>query len=181
MALKYAILEVLSDGPNHGYAVHAELTARIGGFWPLDKGQVYATLDRQARAGLVEMSEDRTATDPAGRKWYVISNRGRRALDAWRSDPDTERPNDGLGFDDWFAHLAVAHRFQEPHLVRRTIDVQRRRCRALLQALEQSEKSPGSGDAATRVARGILAAELDWLEIAERELLPDTTPTAPPA
>lgn len=181
MALKYAVLEILSDRPHHGYAVRTALTERLGAFWPISQGQVYATLQRLERDGLAHSTEDGPDRSGAGRKSYTISNRGHRALDAWRSHPYAERPNDGLGFDDWIAHLAVAHRFEEPDLLRRTLDVQRRRCEALLDALRQREDASGKGDTAMRVARGLLSAELGWLEIVERELLPDTSSPAPPA
>ncbi|MDG2308808.1 MAG: PadR family transcriptional regulator [Candidatus Binatia bacterium] len=179
MALKYAVLEILTDGPLHGYAIRAVLSERIGSFWPMNQGQVYATLDRLDRDGLADSFCGATAGE--SRKFYEISNHGRAALEVWRTHPESERPNDGLGFDDWIAQLAVAHRFAEPNLVREAIGVQRRRCEALLRSIEQRTSEAARGNTAPRAAREILAAELDWLEIVLRELAPDTSPTAPAA
>jgi len=160
MSLAHAILGVLRDRPLHGYAVRGALGERIGSFWPVNQGQVYATLHRLTRDGLVDTVAP--APDSPHRR-YGLSPKGRRALEAWLLRPEAQRP---VGFDDWLAHLAVAAGRHDRDLLLRTLEVQRRRCENLRRACGRGE--PGLAE---RAAREILAAELDWLETAARELL----------
>ena len=64
MSLEYAILALLTTGPRHGYAIGKELSRLQGGIWPVNPGQVYATLDRLARDGAIA----RAPTTPAERR-----------------------------------------------------------------------------------------------------------------
>ncbi|WP_084647081.1 PadR family transcriptional regulator [Parafrankia discariae] len=50
----------------YGYQLRAEFGSRTGSTWPLNIGQVYTTLRRLARAGLVEGDEDPAPQVPAG-------------------------------------------------------------------------------------------------------------------
>jgi hypothetical protein len=54
MSARHAILALLSEGPKSGLELCEELGARIGEVWPVDVEQVYATLRRLERDGLVE-------------------------------------------------------------------------------------------------------------------------------
>lgn len=167
MSLSHAILGVLSTGPLHGYAVRAALGERIGSFWPVNQGQVYAILGRLAREGL---ADERAAQVAGGaRRVYAISEKGRAALTAWLAEPLGSSRHDGLGFDDWAAHLVVCERRGDTTLLRATLDVQRRRCETLLHTMES--RAAGDPALAERAAREILEAELHWLDLAERELI----------
>ncbi len=174
MALKYALLRALADGPLHGYAVRSAVTERIGAFWAASQGQIYATLERLTRDGLIDPVDSSTARSGAIRRHYAISPSGQRALREWLAAPGATDRNDGLGFDDWLAHLAVCEHWGDADFLRRTIDVQRQRCRILADALDQ-RGAASEEDLAIRAARHILLAELEWLEIVDHELSSDAS------
>ena len=53
MSVRYALLALLSEGPKYGLRLREEFEARTGEVWPLNVGQVYTTLQRLERDGLV--------------------------------------------------------------------------------------------------------------------------------
>ena len=52
--VKNGLLALLERGPMYGYQLRAEFEASTGATWPLNVGQVYTTLSRLERDGLVE-------------------------------------------------------------------------------------------------------------------------------
>src|SRR5689334_21680988 len=65
MSVRHALLALLSERPKYGLQLRDEFVARTGDVWPLNVGQVYTTLQRLERDGLVE-SDD--ATEPGPQK-----------------------------------------------------------------------------------------------------------------
>ena len=61
MVIRHALLALLSEGPKHGFQLAQEFAAGTGDMWPLNTGQVYTTLQRLERDGLVESDERRGA------------------------------------------------------------------------------------------------------------------------
>ena len=53
MSVKQALLALLEQGPMYGYQLRAEFESATGSLWPLNVGQVYSTLTRLERDGLV--------------------------------------------------------------------------------------------------------------------------------
>ena len=95
MSVRHALLGLLSEGPKYGHQLRQEFEERTGVVWPLNVGQVYSTLQRLERDGLVE-SEHPEADGP--QKAYRITEHGEAELDAWfRTPPDlTPPPRDEL-------------------------------------------------------------------------------------
>ena len=58
MSVPYALLALLSDGPKYGLRLQSEFESRTGEVWPLNVGQVYTTLQRLERDGLVESDDE---------------------------------------------------------------------------------------------------------------------------
>ena len=58
MSVRHALLALLSEGPKYGLQLREEFEARTGEVWPLNVGQVYTTLQRLERDGLVESEGD---------------------------------------------------------------------------------------------------------------------------
>ena len=89
MSVPHALLALLSDGPKYGLRLQNEFEARTGEVWPLNVGQVYTTLQRLERDGLVE-------TDEAGersQKRYRITSAGAHELGDWlRTPPELVPP-----------------------------------------------------------------------------------------
>ena len=79
MSVRHSILALLDQAPNYGYQLKAEFERRTGGSWPVNVGQVYATLDRLERDGLVEQTE----TDADGHVFYAITDSGRAEARTW--------------------------------------------------------------------------------------------------
>ena len=85
MSVRHALLALLSAGPEHGLLLQQEFVERTGEVWPLNVGQVYITLQRLERAGLVESDGEGeagpqkrfTITRPAGRSWRLAPHSGR--------------------------------------------------------------------------------------------------------
>ncbi len=58
MSVRHALLALLSEGPKYGLQLREEFEMRTGEVWPLNVGQVYTTLQRLERDGLVESDDD---------------------------------------------------------------------------------------------------------------------------
>ncbi|HEY2671907.1 MAG TPA: PadR family transcriptional regulator [Rugosimonospora sp.] len=95
MSVRHALLALLSEGPKYGLQLREEFEARTGEVWPLNVGQVYTTLQRLERDGLIE--SDGTGED-GPQRGYRITEDGGRELDGWlRTPPDlTAPPRDEL-------------------------------------------------------------------------------------
>jgi DNA-binding PadR family transcriptional regulator len=90
MSIRHALLALLSEGPKYGLQLREEFEARTGEVWPLNVGQVYTTLQRLERAGLVESDDD---ADPGPQKGFRITADGSEELAAWlRTPPDAASP-----------------------------------------------------------------------------------------
>lgn len=80
MSIRHGLLALLADGPRYGARLRAEFEDRTGGTWPLNVGQVYTTLGRLERDGLVTPDG---GPDEEGRIGYRITAAGRAELAAW--------------------------------------------------------------------------------------------------
>src|SRR5215475_7155431 len=90
MSVRHALLALLSEGPKYGLQLRQEFEARTGEVWPLNVGQIYTTLQRLERDGLIE-SDD--ADDPGPQKAYHITADGSAELIRWlRTPPDLDMP-----------------------------------------------------------------------------------------
>jgi DNA-binding PadR family transcriptional regulator len=118
MSVRHAMLALLSEGPSYGLQLREEFEARTGDVWPLNVGQVYTTLQRLERDGLVisEGEDEGPRLSPGGatprsiiraprsapdgeasvsgaQKMFRITADGMRELDAWlRTPPDLSSP-----------------------------------------------------------------------------------------
>jgi len=90
MSVRHALLALLSEGPKYGLRLREEFETRTGDVWPLNGGQVYTTLQRLERDGLVE-SDGTGGEGP--RKGFRITAEGERELAVWlRTPPDLSSP-----------------------------------------------------------------------------------------
>ena len=90
MSVRHALLALLSVGPKYGLQLREEFEAGTGEIWPLNVGQVYTTLQRLERDGLVQ-SDD--AEEDGPQKGFRITTGGEQELAAWlRTPPDLASP-----------------------------------------------------------------------------------------
>jgi DNA-binding PadR family transcriptional regulator len=94
MSVRQALLALLEQGPMYGYQLRTEFERRTGSTWPLNVGQVYTTLTRLERDGLVEG----TGADPEGHVIYRVTEAGRDEVATWFTTPvdRTQPPRDEL-------------------------------------------------------------------------------------
>jgi DNA-binding PadR family transcriptional regulator len=89
MSIRHALLALLSEGPKYGLQLRQEFEARTGEVWPLNVGQVYTTLQRLERDGLVESDGE----EEGPQKGFRITGEGAAELAAWlRTPPDLSSP-----------------------------------------------------------------------------------------
>src|SRR5437763_16667162 len=84
VSLRYGVLGLLKEEPLHGYEVKNRFEAMLGGTWEVNVGQIYATLQRLERDGLVRPFGGR---GDRGKQTYELSSDGRKALDQWLGQP----------------------------------------------------------------------------------------------
>lgn len=93
MSIRHGLLSLLARGRRYGYQLRAEFESSTGSTWPLNIGQVYSTLSRLERDGLVAAVGEDDA-----RVMYEITDQGRDALGRWFATPVVrgDRPRDEL-------------------------------------------------------------------------------------
>jgi DNA-binding PadR family transcriptional regulator len=94
VSVRQGLLALLEQGPMYGYQLRSEFETRTGATWPLNVGQVYTTLARLERDGLVEAGGE----DAEGHAVYRITDAGRGEVAQWFSTPvsRTSPPRDEL-------------------------------------------------------------------------------------
>ena len=90
MSVPHALLALLSEGPKYGLRLQSEFEAKTGEVWPLNVGQVYTTLQRLERDGLVQTDGEE---GERSQKRYRITSTGERDLAEWlRTPPELVPP-----------------------------------------------------------------------------------------
>ena len=149
MSVRQGLLALLEQGPMYGYQLRAEFESRTGATWPLNVGQVYTTLSRLERDGLVEPA----GSDGSGHAVYRITPAGRAEVHDWFSTPvsRTSPPRDELA-------IKLAMAVTVPGVDVRAV-VQRQRT-ATIRALQDYTRLKSQAAAPGAEAD---AAELAWL------------------
>ncbi len=108
MSVRHALLALLEQGPMYGYQLRTEFEGRTGSTWPLNIGQVYSTLTRLERDGLIEAVTGEAAAEAGaeaaadsngdGKRRYAITTDGRVEVATWFDQPvgRGEPPRDEL-------------------------------------------------------------------------------------
>lgn len=94
MSIKHGMLALLRERPGYGYQLRAAFEESTGSTWPVNIGQVYTTLGRLERDGLVA----KTGEDAEGHVVYEITAAGVAELESWFAAPvgHADRPRDEL-------------------------------------------------------------------------------------
>jgi DNA-binding PadR family transcriptional regulator len=167
MSVPHALLALLSEGPKYGLQLRQEFEARTGEVWPLNVGQVYTTLQRLERDGLVE-SDDAGQDGP--QKGFRITPRGEAELAGWlRTPPDLSSPPR----DELVIKVLVALRIPGTD-VHEVIQVHRRYVVELMQQWTRIKEDAAPGDVSLGLAVDAELFRLDavvrWLDAADGRL-----------
>jgi DNA-binding PadR family transcriptional regulator len=90
MSVPMSLLALLAEGASYGLQLKNEFEARTGAIWPLNVGQVYTTLDRLERDGLVGPAAG--AALEGHQRVFEISDAGREVLASWFSGGSPPAP-----------------------------------------------------------------------------------------
>src|SRR5438270_1427371 len=82
MSIKHAILGLLAERPLHGYELKAAYEQELVPSTQLNYGQVYTTLERLGRDGLVAHEVVSQPVRP-DKKVYALTTAGRKELKEW--------------------------------------------------------------------------------------------------
>src|SRR4051812_6934593 len=163
MSTPHVLLGLLASGPRHGYELKRAHDERMPRAKPLAFGQVFATLGRLQRDGLVEQAEKDQAGGPE-RVAYAITPAGRVALDEWLSTVETPAP---YVVSTLFNKVVVALLAADADRPRASLAEQRAAHMARLRELTAAKSAPGAsvGDVvAADFAIAHLDADLRWLQ-----------------
>lgn len=159
----YVLLGLLADEPRHGYDLKRSHDERLPLAKPLPYGQVYATLERLARDGLVEPVGTERAGGP-DRTFYRLTDAGRQQLERWLDSVEPPLPHVAGAL---VAKVLVALFVAGPERAVAYLTAQRAAHMARLRELTAAKTAPGVGLAevvAADYAITHLDADLRWLD-----------------
>ncbi|MCE4947211.1 PadR family transcriptional regulator [Streptomyces albulus] len=167
--MRLPLLALLVNGPAHGYELKQALEALLGAAYPRPNvGQIYVTLGRLEKTGLIE-GEDVEQSDRPNKRTYRITAAGREAVEAWFEDATVEP----RVRDEFFMKLALASRAGATSRVA-LIDRQRRH---YLKSMRELSRLAAAEDRDNRVAHLLIEgamlhirADLAWLERCQEDL-----------
>ena len=162
-----AVLAMLAKEPAHGYQLRARLREALGPVGEdMNDGQIYVTLTRLEKGGLITAEQEPGLPDRPDRKVYALTPAGQRRVTDWLAEVSWPKPD--LAEFHLKLVAAAAAGLADPitiidtqrhELLRRLRDVQRA-------ALAEPDRSP-----AALLLEGIglrLQADLRWLEACEQ-------------
>jgi DNA-binding PadR family transcriptional regulator len=166
VSVRHALLALLTEGPKYGLQMRDEFEQRTGEVWPLNVGQVYTTLQRLERDGLV--ASDGEGEGP--QKSYRITAEGAAELDTWlRTPPDLSSPPR----DELVIKVLVATRVPGVD-VHEVIQAHRRRVVELMQEWTRIKRDTEPDDLSLALVVDAELFRLDsvirWLDAAEGRL-----------
>jgi DNA-binding PadR family transcriptional regulator len=161
--LRYVLMGLLARGPAHGYELRAAVAEMFGGTWDLNVGQVYTTLSRLERNGLVE--SERVAQDSfPDRRVCSLTEGGTAALFDWLVTPvDMQLKQDLFG-------KILLHCLLDAGDPLAFIRVQRQRCLESLARLSALQVGDGPEPVTALLLEGAsyhVEADLRWLDRCE--------------
>src|SRR5436190_23516424 len=167
MAIREGLLALLDEGPRHGYQLKTDFEAITGGVWPLNVGQVYNTLDRLERDGLVTANGEQARAAGGPQRTYRLTASGREELGSWwTATPPT---NDPPPRDELVLKVLMAIAVGQEHALR-VITRQRTALHGMLQQARRVNRATATDLATTLVAdSAVMRAESDlrWLDLCE--------------
>jgi DNA-binding PadR family transcriptional regulator len=161
------VLAMLAKEPSHGYQLRARLRQALGPLGEaMNDGQVYVTLTRLEKAGLVECDLAPGLPDRPDRKVYGLTAAGQQRVAGWLADVSWPRPD--LAEFHLKLIAAASAGLADPLAI---VDAQRRELLRRLRDAQRAAMAEPDGSSAGLLLEGVvlrLQADLRWLEACER-------------
>lgn len=170
MSVRQSLLAILGQGPCYGYQLRHEFDRRTGSTWPLNVGQIYNTLERLERDGLVARGD----ADEQGHVYWEITDAGDAEVAEWLSSP-VEKAQ--ATRDELAIKLAVTATLPGVD-VAAVIQTQRKASLRQLQALQRAKYAGNDPEGPEELAWALVVdsmifaaeAEVRWLDHTEQRL-----------
>lgn len=161
------VLALLAKEPSHGYDLRARLRQALGPLGDaMNAGQIYVTLARLEKAGLVRSEPASGLPDRPDRKVYELTPAGQQRVAGWLTEVNWPRPD--LAEFHLKLVAAAAARLADPLAI---VDTQRRELLRRLRDVQRAALAEPARSEAGLLLEGIvlrLQADLRWLEACER-------------
>jgi DNA-binding PadR family transcriptional regulator len=166
IAVQDVVLALLAKEPSHGYELRARFQEALGPLGDaLNAGQIYVTLSRLEKAGLVDAQRVGQADRP-DRKVYELTAAGQERVMAWLAEVSWPKPA-SAEFHLKLVAVAAA-RLADPVAV---VDAQRRELLRRLGDVQRAALAEPDGSTAALLLEGAVLrfqADLRWLEACAR-------------
>ncbi len=160
------VLALLAKEPSHGYELRARLRLALGPLGEaLNDGQIYVTLTRLEKAGLLAV-ERSAEGDRSDRKVYALTPDGQQRVAEWIAEVAWPRPD--LAEFHFKLVAAASAGLADPLTI---VDTQRRELLRRLRDAQRVAMAEPAGSDAALLLEGIvlrLQADLRWLEACEK-------------
>ena len=162
------VLAMLAKEPSHGYGLHRRLRLALGLFGgALKPGQIYVTLARLEKAGLICCEQSEGLPERPDRKVYSLTAAGQQRVAAWLTEVSWPKPD--LAEFHLKLAAAAAGRLADPLAL---VEAQRRELLRRLADVQRAAIAEPAGSAiAGSLVEGVvlrLQADLRWLEACAR-------------
>ena len=162
------VLAMLAKEPSHGYQLRARLQQALGPAGDaMNGGQIYVTLSRLEKAGLVTSEQAAGLPDRPDRKVHALTAAGQQRVAEWITD--VSWPGPGLAEFHLKLIAAAAAGLADPLAI---VGAQRRELLRRLRDAQRAAMAEPEGSEAVLLLEGIAArlqADLRWLEACERK------------
>jgi DNA-binding PadR family transcriptional regulator len=162
------VLAMLAKEPSHGYQLRARLNDALGPLGDdINAGQIYVTLGRLEKTGLVAIDTSDSASERSDRKVYALTAAGEERITEWLQEVNWPRPD--LAEFHLKLVTAAAARLADPTAI---VGAQRRELLRRLRVAQRGALEEPAHSTAGLLLEGIvlrLQADLRWLETCERE------------
>ncbi|MER6047322.1 PadR family transcriptional regulator [Streptomyces sp. BHT-5-2] len=165
MSIGHTLLGLLESGPRHGYDLKRAFDEHFGQDRPLHYGQVYSTMSRLLKNGLVEVDGVEAGAGPE-RKRYAITDAGITDVAQWLARPEKPEP-----YLQSVLYTKVVLALLTERDAAELLDTQRTEHLRLMRGLTERKRA---GDLADQLicdhALFHLEADLRWLELTAARL-----------
>ena len=178
MALKHVLLGLLTDGPDHAYALKRRLSPGLPREQLINDGVLYPLLAKLQADGLVKSSD---AQGPSGRRRrvYSVTPRGAKEFRRWLASDDDER---GVPLHEVFVTQPLVKILFAPHMsateLRTKLELQRDLTRERINALS-SLRAIALVEGASDLGASLLDLELSGLRARLKWLVKAVDSNAP--